>query len=95
MRELILVLISLILFLAYIRNIIKLVNIEKELLKWTSRQEHDKCWYYPDIFRKICNILGIEETDTSGWIVPEKEFEEGCNMYRKELYNKELYKNVK
>lgn len=32
----------------------------KEVLQeWVDKQGHERCWYYPEIFRKLCNILHV------------------------------------
>lgn len=53
----------------------------KKLIEdWVSKQGHDRCWYYPDIFNKLATLFGVK--------VPERglpsleEFKEGCKKYQ-------------
>lgn len=37
-----------------------LIDTIKNLLsEWIHKQSHNRCWYYPDIFNKICELLDI------------------------------------
>jgi len=62
-------------------------EVTKLIEEWDSKKGHDRCWYYPEIFRKIANILGIQLTDRPD-LPPEEEFEEFCGRYRQEEYHK-------
>ena len=55
------------------------------LQKWVDRQGHERCWYYPEIFRELCNLFDIKISVDPN-LPPEEEFKEGCNRYRKEEY---------
>ncbi len=57
----------------------------KLLEEWAGKQGHDRCWYYPEIFRKIATILGAN-LDAVGELPPRAEFEEGCRKYQDEVY---------
>jgi hypothetical protein len=32
------------------------------LQKWVDQQSHDRCWYYPEIFRELCSVFGVQPT---------------------------------
>lgn len=63
----------------------KLDLIRKEVSGWSSKQGHDRCWYYPDIFRRIADILEIEIPEAQ--LPPREEFEAGCRRYQREEYD--------
>lgn len=52
--------------------------------EWASKQGHERCWYYPDLFRKLAEIFEIEYTNPS--LPPLEEFKKGCERYQKEEY---------
>jgi hypothetical protein len=51
---------------------------------WTSKQGHDRCWYYPELFNELAALLGIEARDPG--LPSRQEFELGCRRYRAEQY---------
>ena len=55
--------------------------------KWMDKQGHDRCWYYPDLFRKLAEILGVKPSKDIS-LPPREEFEEGCRRYQQEEYDK-------
>ena len=62
----------------------KLYTIKNLVEDWIGKQGHDSCWYYPDIFKSICNELGIEWKEP---ILPSRqEFERGCCKFQDELF---------
>lgn len=65
-------------------KLMQLFRIKQAIKKWIDKQGHDKCWYYPEIFKEISDILEIK-TDKNIEI-PEEEFELGCKNYQDELY---------
>ena len=38
----------------------KLTQIRSVVQEWANKQGHDRCWYYPDLFRQIAAILELE-----------------------------------
>lgn len=56
------------------------------LQNWVDRQGHDRCWYYPEIFRELSEILGVQTTVTPE-LPPRAEFEQGCTRYQDEEYH--------
>ena len=65
----------------------KLAQIERIVQEWTDQQGHDRCWYYPDLYRRIIDVLGIEPKLALG-LPPRPEFERGCKRYQDEEYGK-------
>lgn len=53
--------------------------------QWLDKQGHEQCWYYPEIFRLICQVLGVRPSRDPG-LPPRPEFEEGCRRYQDEQY---------
>ncbi len=66
-------------------NGIKLFQIEQAVRKWMNKQGHDRCWYYPEIFQEIIEILEIKEL-VHYTAIDRKEFEGGCHRYQDELF---------
>jgi hypothetical protein len=50
-----------------------------------NRQGHNICWWLPELFGKLCELYGIQPT-TPMRLPSEREFEGGCNLFRRELY---------
>lgn len=56
------------------------------LQKWKEKQGHDRCWYYPDLFKELAKILDVPlEAEPS--LPPLDEFKKGCERYQQEEYN--------
>lgn len=55
--------------------------------EWVDRQGHDRCWYYPDLFRKLAEIFEIKPTKDPQ-LPPLEEFKKGCERYQDEEYGK-------
>lgn len=56
------------------------------LQMWCDKQSHDRCWYYPDIFRVLCRLLGVVASADPK--LPSRcEFEVGCKRYTEEQYD--------
>ena len=60
-------------------------EVKRIVEEWASKQGHDRCWYYPDLFRQITVALEIDIEDNSS-LPPRCEFEEGCKKYQDEEY---------
>lgn len=55
------------------------------LQEWTDQQNHDRCWYYPELFEKLLKIFDI--TPSSEIKLPlRSEFREGCRRFEEEQY---------
>lgn len=67
----------------------KLEQAKIVLQEWLDKQGHDRCWYYPEIFSKLVDILEVKATKDPS-LPPRKEFEEGCKKYQQEQYEQNL-----
>ena len=65
----------------------KLEQTKAIIQEWLDKQGHDRCWYYPDLFRKLADLFEIElSVDPS--LPPLEEFKKGCARYQEEEYFK-------
>lgn len=65
---------------------VAVLEVRAAVEEWAGKQGHDHCWYYPDIFNRIAQIVGAEAR--SGDLPPRLEFEAGCKRYQDEEYKK-------
>lgn len=63
----------------------KLSKIKQIVLLWDSKEGHDRCWYYPELFKEIAQVLEIE-LNKSPQLPTLEEFKEGCCKYQKEQF---------
>jgi hypothetical protein len=63
----------------------KCEQIAAAIEEWSLKQAHDRCWYYPDVFNRIANVLNLS-TLAQPNLPPRAEFEEGCRRYQAEEY---------
>ena len=71
--------------MSVIHNLQKLDRIETLVQSWLDKQGHDRCWYYPEIFREIAIILNLKQAMPSS--LPSRcDFIEGCSRYQDEEY---------
>lgn len=69
----------------------KIENIRQVVLQWASQQGHNKCWYYPDLFNELIEILGIKPNEyipTNQTLPSVEEFKKGCERYQRDLYDR-------
>lgn len=52
---------------------------------WAAQQGHNRCWYYPDVFKEIATLVGAK-IDYPPGLPDREEFEEGCCKYQEEQY---------
>lgn len=67
-----------------VKSLKMLSEIERLVRDWRDKQGHQACWYYPEIFREICKVLGVE-----CHLVPSMSrecFRAGCERYMDEVY---------
>jgi hypothetical protein len=57
------------------------------IIEWASKQRHDRCWYYPDLFRKLAETFGLKLEP--GPVPPRPEFKIGCHLYQLEEFGPE------
>lgn len=55
------------------------------LQEWVDQQGHERCWYYPDLFVRLAELLGVRATKKPN-LPPRAEFEEGCRRYQEKEY---------
>lgn len=66
----------------------KLQAVKQIVEDWVGKQSHEHCWYYPDLFRQLCQVLDVPAVDAG--LPPRAEFERGCQMFQEEIFeNKE------
>lgn len=69
---------------------VALLTLIKLLVEqWVSKQGHDSCWYYPEIFREIANILGVKYVPQN--LPARPEFEGGCKKYTDEVFSTDFH----
>lgn len=72
---------------AEVRRLRLLLGDTKNLIQvWVDQQGHNRCWYYPDIFRTLATFFGIKASHEPA-LPPREEFEKGCQWYQKEEYD--------
>lgn len=55
------------------------------LQSWVDQQKHGRCWYYPDIFNRLCEIFEVTPTNEPN--LPSRiQFEIGCKYFQDEQY---------
>lgn len=57
------------------------------ILEWLNKQSHERCWYYPDLFKKLATIFDIKSSKEP-CLPPLEEFKLGCKLYQTEEYCK-------
>lgn len=72
------------------KEITDLKNKQEEvkglLRSWIDKQGHDRCWYYPEIFMKLCEALEIKPT-VLPCLPSLEEFKQGCERYQNEQFD--------
>lgn len=53
---------------------------------WLSKQGHERCWYYPELFHRLCAALAVQY-DGERALPAREEFEDGCRRYQQEQYD--------
>jgi hypothetical protein len=60
-------------------------RIRSLVLEWANKQDHDACWFYPEIFREIAAELQLN-VRSKPMTLSITVFEEGCKKYRAEIF---------
>ena len=63
----------------------KLDKAKRVIQDWADKQGHDRCWYYPELFRELVEIFEIKLSKNPS-LPPLDEFKKGCEKYQKEEY---------
>ena len=66
----------------------KLADARRILQEWVDQQGHDRCWYYPDVFERLVEILEVKITKRPS-LPPLQEFKRGCELYQKKEYDRD------
>ncbi len=71
-------------------EVLKVVNQHAQavsiLQTWVDKQGHERCWYYPDLFRQLAAVYGVVPKVDPG-LPPLEEFKAGCAKYQGEEYS--------
>lgn len=59
--------------------------VKQTIQEWLDKQKHDRCWYYPDLFRKLVDLMELKPT-REPCLPPRDEFELGCLRYQEEEF---------
>lgn len=62
----------------------RIKQVKDVIKEWNNKTGHDRCWYYPELLKKIAEI--VEEPIVTSHQISRKEFEEGCKRYQDEQY---------
>ena len=63
----------------------RLAGARRIVQEWLDKQGHERCWYYPELFKQLASYLGVTPT-TEPDLPPLLEFEEGCRRFQAEQY---------
>lgn len=64
----------------------KYIEARQVIQEWVDKQGHDRCWYYPELFRRLLDIYDIRPSKDPH--LPKiEEFRAGCERYQREQYN--------
>lgn len=63
----------------------ELQEVRRTTQSWLDQQGHNRCWYYPELFVKLAEKLGLKMTDEPS-LPPRAEFEAGCKRYQIEEF---------
>lgn len=66
---------------------VTVLQTTRAIKEFIGKQGHNRCHYYPEIFKKLAAIYGIEEPEGFYDLPTEHEFTVGCSNYRAEIYN--------
>ncbi len=61
-------------------------QITEAIQIWVDQQGHNRCWYYPELFYKLVQLLGIKPKVEPS-LPPLQEFKAGCTRYQNLEYN--------
>lgn len=66
---------------------------KKIIQEWVDKQGHDRCWYYPDLFRRLALIFDVKASENPK-LPPLDEFKKGCEKYQREEYRDNYGENI-
>ena len=65
----------------------KFEDAKRIIQDWVDKQGHDRCWYYPELFRKLIKIFEIIPSKDPS-LPSLEDFKKGCEKYQAEEYKK-------
>lgn len=68
----------------------ELSSARKRIQSWLDKQGHDKCHYYPEIFRELAELFGLKPSVDSE-LPSLAEFKGGCTRFQAEQYPSEKH----
>lgn len=71
-------------FVLHLNDWLSAADARTILRAWVEHHRHDRCWYYPDIFRRLCRSLGVDAEP--GERCSRDEFEAGCHRFTDEEF---------
>jgi hypothetical protein len=74
----------------YYKDSDSLEHVKQIVTEWATKQGHDRCWYYPDLFRKLVEVLKLD-VEVEKNLPPQEEFSYCCKQYEKEIYEKGMF----
>jgi hypothetical protein len=66
----------------------KLQEAKSLIQSWVDQQGHERCWYYPDLFRQLAHLFDVKMA-VEPKLPPLPEFKLGCERYQKEEYEQQ------
>ncbi len=64
----------------------QLRQVREIVQEWADKQGHERCWWFPELFRRLADVLAIEPRVEPGLPLLRDEFEQGCRRYQDEQY---------
>ncbi|OGJ54121.1 hypothetical protein A3D11_03145 [Candidatus Peribacteria bacterium RIFCSPHIGHO2_02_FULL_49_16] len=62
----------------------------KEIIQeYVDQQGHNRCWYYPDLFRSLVKLFEVDASKEPA-LPPLEEFKEGCRRYQQEEFGEKI-----
>ena len=60
-------------------------EVKRIVEECVNKQGPERCWYHPDLFMRLIEVLQIKGVKES-CLPPREEFEQGCKKYQEEQY---------
>jgi outer membrane protein assembly factor BamE (lipoprotein component of BamABCDE complex) len=61
-------------------------QVKQILEEWISQQGHNQCWYYPELFRRLCTLLDVKFVEPN--LPNRRQFEIGCLKFQNEVFTR-------
>lgn len=63
----------------------RLDDVKAIVQEWLDKQGHDRCWWYPELFERLAEVLELKAT-VPARLPPRCEFEAGCRRFTDSQY---------